>query len=221
MKCVMKKYSKDSAAGITAVAGVAEGKTVQPKKNTASEEALIASAKRGDGHAFEALAATYKRVLEFHVKQFDPNPSNYDDLFQEGLIGLLKAVRSYDGKSSSFATFASLCIRNSVISGVRKNVAQTSKTVVLPEALIKDETAPSAEDVLLDSVRAKLLYDKVCELLSPYEKTVFEMYLSDMSYESIAFVTGKDVKSTANAVFRIRNKLKQVLGSADAVCTKQ
>lgn len=181
----------------------------------ASEEALIASAKAGDDRAFEILAKSYKRVLEYHIRQIDPNPSNFDDLFQEGLIGLLKAVRSYDGKSASFATFASLCIRNSIISGVRKYSNQTSKTVTMSEPIHADETAPSAEEVLLDDVRARLLYDKVYEALSPYEKNVFEMYLSDMSYESIAFVMGKSVKSITNAVFRIRNKLKQIVGNAD------
>lgn len=179
-----------------------------------NEEELIASAKLGDNNAFETLAAAYKRVLEFHIKQFDPNKSNYDDLFQEGLIGLLKAVRSYDGKSSSFATFASLCIRNSIVSGVRKNATQTSKTVTVPEYFIDDETVPSPEDVLLDDVSAGLIYQKICKSLSPYEQTVFEMYLSDMSHESISFVTGKDVKSTANAIFRIRNKLKQIINDA-------
>ncbi len=181
------------------------------KESKASEQELIESAKLGDNAAFEALAADYKRVLEFHIKHFDNNPSNYDDLFQEGLIGLLKAVRSYDGKSSSFATFASLCIRNSIISGVRRNANHTSKTVSVPESRIEEETTPSAEEILLNDVSAGLIYDKVYETLSPYEKTVFEMYLSDISYESIAFATGKSVKSTTNAVFRIRNKLKQSL----------
>ena len=66
-----------------------------------NEEELIASAKRGDNNAFETLATAYKRVLEYYIKQFDSGNSNHDDLFQEGLIGLLKAVRSYDGKSAS------------------------------------------------------------------------------------------------------------------------
>lgn len=188
------------------------------KETAASEEALIASAKSGDDLAFEALARSYKRLLDFHVKHFEPHPSMYDDLFQEGLIGLLKAVRSYDGKSASFATFASLCVRNSIISGVRKYSNQTSKTVILPDNLPEEETSPSAEDVLLDSVRVRSLYDKVYEALSPYERTVFDMYLSDMPYENIAFVTGKSVKSAANAVFRIRTKLKQIIGDADSAC---
>lgn len=186
------------------------------KETLFSEEALVASAKSGDQRAFETLAESYKRVLKFHINRYDPPPSLYDDLFQEGLIGLMKAVRSYDGKSSSFATFASLCVRNSIISGVRKYANQTQNTIPVRADVSDEETAPSAEEVLFDSVRVRQLYDKVYEALSPYEKIVFEMYLSDITYENIAFVTGKSVKSTSNAVYRIRTKLKQIVGSADA-----
>ncbi|MBR6563742.1 MAG: sigma-70 family RNA polymerase sigma factor [Clostridia bacterium] len=188
-------------------------KSVSERVNKANEEELIASAKSGDEYAFELLAESYKRVLQYHIKRIDANPSNYDDLFQEGLIGLLKAVRSYDGTSSSFATYASLCVRNSIISGVRKYATQTSNTISVSECL-EEETSPSAEEVLLDRVRAGQLYDKVYLSLSPYEKTVFDMYLSDIPYESIAFVTGKSVKSISNAVFRIRSKLRQIVGDA-------
>jgi RNA polymerase sporulation-specific sigma factor len=181
------------------------------------EEVLVASAKSGDELAFEALAENYKRVLEFHIRQIDADPSNYDDLFQEGLLGLLKAVRSYDPtREASFATFASLCVKRSIISGVKKNTAQVPKSVTVTDTVCEGETSPSAEAVIVDAVRAKLLYDKVYEALSTYEKTVFDLYLSDMSYESIAFVTGKSVKSTTNAVFRIRNKLKQIVGNLDS-----
>ncbi len=180
-----------------------------------SEEVLIASAKKGDEQAFELLAKTYKRVLDFHIRQIDQDPSDYDDLFQEGLIGLLKAVRNYDGKSSAFSTFASLCVRNSIISGVRRYASQTSKTVALPDVIDDDRITPSAEEVHLDSERVKILFDLVFKSLSPFEKTVFELYLADMPYESIAFATGKSVRSIQNAVFRIRTKLKQIVGDAD------
>ena len=179
-----------------------------------TEQELIAEAKSGDEQAFELLAQSYKRVLEYHIKRIDANPSNYDDLFQEGLIGLLKAVRSYDGTSSAFATYASLCVRNSIISGVRKYANQTTHTVPISEPCLEEETTPSAEEVLLDRVRVGQLYDKVYEALSPYEKIVFDMYLSDIPYESMAFVIGKNVKSISNAVFRIRNKLRQIVGNA-------
>ena len=181
-----------------------------------NEETLVESAKNGDEQAFEILAESYKRVLDFHVKNLDNNPSNYDDLFQEGLIGLFKAVRTYDGRSAAFVTYASSCIKNNIISGVRRNANQTAKTVIIDEvAQSSEDTSPSAESVHIDSVRAQMLYNKVFESLSDYEKTVFEMYLSDMSYESIAFVIGRDVKSVSNAVFRIREKLKKIIGSTD------
>lgn len=178
---------------------------------SASEEALIASAKSGDNYAFAALADSYKRILEMQIRLLSPPESIRDDLFQEGLVGLFKAVKTYDGKSSSFATYATHCVRNSIISGIRKYSAQTAKTVVLSAAYAEDETVPSAEEVLLDDVRARALYDRVISYLSPYERLVFDMYLSDMPYENIAFVTGKSVKSTSNAVYRIRTKLKQIV----------
>lgn len=184
-------------------------------KRIADEESLVASARKGDERAFEALAEAYKRVLEFHVRRIAPPDSIYDDLFQEGLIGLLKAVRRYDGKSSSFATFASLCIRNSVLSGARKYGTQSVRTDnSLPEAET-EETVPSAEETLLDGIRARELYDKVLSALSPYEKLVFDMYLKDISYESMSFVLGKDVRSIENAVYRIRNKLKTIVRAAE------
>ncbi|MBO4277812.1 MAG: sigma-70 family RNA polymerase sigma factor [Clostridia bacterium] len=183
-------------------------------KRIADEELLVASARKGDERAFEALAEAYKRVLEFHVRRVAPPDSLYDDLFQEGLIGLLKAVRRYDGKSSSFATFASLCIRNSILTGARKYKAQAGSInpgVPGPE---REETVPSAEETMLDGIRAKELYDKVLSALSPYEKLVFDMYLKDISYESMSFVLGKDVRSVENAVYRIRNKLKTIVRAA-------
>ena len=180
-----------------------------------AEESLIASAREGDERAFEALAESYKRILEYHIRTLDPPASMYDDLFQEGLIGLLKAVRSYDGKSSSFATFASHCIRNSIISGVRKFNSQTKNTTIDNSDSIPEDTVPSAEDITVDAIRAKLLYKTVSDALSDYERMIFEMYLSDLSYESIAFVTGRDIKSVQNAVYRIRTKLKSIVKTAD------
>lgn len=175
-----------------------------------SEEALIISAKNGDEYAFAALAELYRQVLELQVKLTNTPISIKEDLLQEGLIGLFKAVKSYDGVSASFATYASRCIRNSIISGLRKYYTQ-AKTALPVADITNEETVPSAEEVHLDSVRARGLYDSVFSALSPYERVVFDMYLSEMSYADIAFVTGKSVKSATNAVYRIRTKLKQIV----------
>ena len=175
-----------------------------------SEEALIISAKNGDEYAFAALAELYRQVLELQVKLTNTPISIKEDLLQEGLIGLFKAVKSYDGVSASFSTYASRCIRNSIISGLRKYYTQ-AKTALPVADITNEETVPSAEEVHLDSVRARGLYDSVFSALSPYERVVFDMYLSEMSYADIAFVTGKSVKSATNAVYRIRTKLKQIV----------
>lgn len=175
------------------------------------EESLIASARGGDDNAFATLADSYKRVLELQIRLCDPPDYMKEDLFQEGLIGLFKAVKTYDGKSSAFITYATVCIRNSILSGIRKLSGQNVST----PTYVEEETVPSAEDVLLDGVRANALYESVCQALSPYERLVFDMYLSDLPYENIAFVTKKSVKSTSNAVYRIRTKLKRIIGSVD------
>ncbi len=190
-----------------------EPSSASASKTDRSEERLVASARSGDQRAFEQLAENYRRILEWHVSCIGVPESHRDDLLQEGLMGLLKAIRSYDGRSSSFATFASLCVRNSIISAVRKYNKQTCKTVFLPDDGEQYETVPSAEETIIDGERVRILYDKVYTALSAYEQTVFEMYLSDLSHDSIAFATGKSVKSTVNAIYRIRKKLRKIVGT--------
>lgn len=181
-----------------------------------TEAALIAEAKSGSALAFERLAESYKRVLEFHIKRLDPPPDLYDDLFQEGLIGLLKAVRSYDGKTSSFATFASLCVRNSIISGIRRLSKQALPAGSAAESAENAETVPSAEEIFIDDIRSRQLYGLVFASLSPFERTVFDMYLVDVPIEGIAFAVGRESKSISNALCRIRTKLKRIIAAPDA-----
>ena len=155
-------------------------------------------------------------MLEFHIKRLDPPSDLYDDLFQEGLIGLLKAVRSYDGKTSSFATFASLCVRNSIISGIRRLSKQAMPAGSAAESAENAETVPSAEEIFIDDIRSRQLYGLVFASLSPFERTVFDMYLADVPIEGIAFAVGRESKSISNALCRIRTKLKRIIAAPDA-----
>ncbi len=181
------------------------------------EADLIASAKSGDDNAFATLADSYKRVVDIQLCLCNPPAYMKDDLFQEGLIGLFKAVKTYDGKSAAFVTYATACIRNNILSGIRKLSGQNALSAQTSAEYSQEQTVPSAEDVLIDGVRARALYETVCKALSSYEKLVFDMYLSDLSYEEIAFITKKSVKSTSNAVYRIRTKLKRIVGSPENV----
>ena len=178
----------------------------------ADEARLIARARLGDGEAFAALVDSYKRLVYWHISHSASfvSAADEEDLYQEGLVGLLKAVRTYDGVSSAFATYASSCICHSVISAARRLRKQNGDVVPLDDTELVSGSSPESD--LLDRESISLLYERVFSQLSVYERSVFELYLSDRSYADIARVMGKTEKSIANAICRIRRKLKKLLG---------
>lgn len=180
------------------------------------ETGLIANAAAGDFFAFSSLVNRYDPALRHVVNSICSDKTEREDMMQEGLIGLLKAVRTYDNSSSSFSTYAFLCIRNSVISAKRKYNREIH-TTGFEDTLEKLDSMPatlrerSPEDVLLDKEMTSMLYDGVMRLLSVYEKNVFEMYLDGAKNQQIAMKLNKDAKSVGNAVARIKKKLTAVL----------
>lgn len=176
-----------------------------------AESSLLSRARAGDGEAFTALVALYRRMVYWHISRVAASGicAEPEDLFQEGLVGLLKAVRTYDGVSASFSTYASVCIHHSIASAVRKSCKQERISVPLDEAELVSDRSPEGE--VLDRESGSLLYERVLSELSPYERVVFELYLSDLPYAQIARRLGKQEKSIANAVCRIRRKLKALL----------
>ena len=178
----------------------------------ADEARLIARARLGDGEAFATLVNSYKRLVYWHISHSASfvSAADEEDLYQEGLVGLLKAVRTYDGVSSAFATYASSCICHSVISAARRLRKQNGDVVPLDDTELVSGSSPESD--LLDRESISLLYERVFSQLSRYERSVFELYLSDRSYADIARVMGKTEKSIANAICRIRRKLKKLLG---------
>lgn len=183
----------------------------------AAEAALLSRARAGDSEAFATLAASYRRLVYWHVSRSvsgAENPwTNSDDLFQEGLVGLLKAVRTYDGVSSAFSTYASSCIGHSVVSAVRRYRRQSAASLPLDDTGwdAAAGSASSPETELIDRESSTLLYARVLSGLSAFERAVFELYLSDYSYAEIASRVGKPEKSVANAISRARRKLRAML----------
>lgn len=182
---------------------------------TAPEEEtlLIQKAREGSESAFVALVSVYRRLIDLHIRRsaLSLPKTEAEDLFQEGLVGLLKAVRTYDGCSSSFATYASSCIGHSIISAVRRYRKQNHLSVSLEDEAIDLISDSSPESEFLDRESSSVLYDRVFSELSRYEKSVFELFLSDQSYAEIAQRLGRSEKSIANAICRIRRKLKEML----------
>lgn len=153
-----------------------------------------------------------------------------DDLIQEGMIGLFKALRDYDcGRDASFATFADLCVSRQMYTAVQ--VSRRQKHIPLntyvslnanstgsregeEEELINVLAAQfeqSPEDLIIDQENVDRLEKIIERELSAFEKQVLDLYLTGMGYQQIAKVLGRDEKSTDNALQRLKNKLKKQL----------
>lgn len=179
---------------------------------TNEDALLVASAREGDSLAFALLVHRYSRIMNSYIGTLSVSESEREDLLQEGLIGLLKAVRSYEEEKAKFSTYAVTCIKNSIISALRRY----NKTVsFVPSSEIFGGTEPqeaeSPETILLDTESGRLLHDRLFKALSPLESKVFELYLADETYAEIGKKLGKDVKSIDNTVQRIRSKLKRII----------
>ncbi len=196
-----------------------------------SDEELILCYRDGEEGIIDYLMDKYKELVRKKAGSMYILGGDRDDLIQEGMIGLFKAVRDYDaGRDVSFFTFADLCISrqmytavqastrqkhlplNTYISlyGRRVNSEQEREGEVLLEALADDERK-DPEVMFLEQERVEWIEAAIAKELSPFEKQVLELHITGMTYTEIAKVLGRDEKSTDNALQRIRTKLRRVL----------
>ena len=177
------------------------------------EYALIIQARNNDEDAFAKLYRQYLPVIFWCVSSFSPPESEKDDLVQEGVIGLLKAIRTYDNVSSSFKTYASLCVKRAVISALRKynrlHMGARNTAGCVPAATAGEIAANAEEKSMLASEHGRRLYTRFLKELSPFEKQILSLYLSGMSYAEMAKRQNRTVKSVDNAMTRIKNKIKK------------
>ena len=188
-----------------------------------TDSQLQMQALRGDSNAEEALLSRYTRVVRMCARPFVLAGGDSEDLIQEGMMGLLSAIRSYDAASGvSFKSYAELCIRNRIRSALksasrRKHLPLNSGVPL--DDLLSEESMPEAflsfdrrttEDQVLDKENEQELQSAFAKHLSPLEQTVLSLYLTGMSYGEMAVQTGKSEKSIDNAVQRIRRKLARL-----------
>ncbi len=179
-----------------------------------TDEELVSLYREGNQEAAAYLIRKYKPlVLRISGARFLAG-GDHDDLIQEGMIGLFKALRDYDsGREASFLTFASLCIDRQMLSAIE--AAGRGKNRPLNDAVYLGEEElecaekqfrESPEKIVIDregaDERIRLLRTK----LSSFEKKVLDLYLTGMDYHEIADVLGKPPKSVDNALQRIRKK---------------
>lgn len=186
-----------------------------------SDTDLLRLISQGDRLAENELTGRYTALVELCARPYYLAGGDRRDLIQEGMFGLIAAMRSYsEAEGVSFRAYAGLCIRSRLLSAIRS----ASRLKHLPlnegisfEQLSEDPTAyasviPSVsglnpEDLVLARESKEELYGVLTRTLSQMERSVLELYLQGLSYEEIALRLDKSVKSIDNAVQRIRKKL--------------
>jgi len=193
-----------------------------------TDEQLAAMAKEGSETAEEILIDKYKGLAKLKAKAYFIAGGDQEDVVQEGMIGLMKAVRNFDPeREASFKTFASTCITNQIIKAIRN--ADREKNHPLNEAVSLSDTVESADENLTigDIVRAsmfdepeqKLIYQEMVDRIvaainanfSQLERDVFRKKLEGKNYIDIARELGKSPKTVDNAIQRVRHKVTSIL----------
>lgn len=196
--------------------------------NKCSDETLIDIYRQGDEAAIEVLFERYKDIVRKKAKAMYLAGGDSDDLIQEGMIGLYKAVRDYDDtKEAAFKTFASMCINRQLINAVtvsnrKKNMPlNTYVSFDMPAYpdednetrlvdILKPESEQNPEKLFIDREYSDSFKKKLFDRLSNFEKQVLQLYMEDNDYRQIAMLLGKTPKSIDNAIQRIRAKANSI-----------
>ncbi len=192
-----------------------------------SDEELIAHYMDGEDAVVDFLMDKYKYLVRLQAKNMFLLGADHEDLLQEGMIGLFKAIRDYDpGRDASFQTFAGLCISRQIFTAIeasnrRKHAPLNSYTSLSSadheqyqearERLIKMTAIESPETMVIDKENIAQLEEWLTEELSPLEKQVLDLYYIGMSTREIAAILGRTEKATDNALQRLKNKIKKLL----------
>lgn len=195
-----------------------------------SDEELIMRLRDGEEQITDYIMDKYKNLVRSKAKSMYILGADREDLIQEGMIGLFKAIRDYDiGRDASFFTFADLCVSRQMYTAVQaagrqKHAPLNTYISLYANSSEKDEgeeweminsliskSERNPEELLIDRENVELIEKTIEKELSSFEKQVLDLYLTGMKYTQIARVLGKDDKSTDNALQRIKNKLKRLI----------
>ena len=198
-----------------------------------SDEELIVWLRDGESAITDYIMDKYKNLVRSKAKSMYILGADREDLIQEGMIGLFKAIRDYDtGRDASFFTFADLCVSRQMYTAVQAAGRQKHTPLntyislyanasenggaeggeereLIDSMLSQSERNP--EELLIDRENVELLEKIIEKELSSFENQVLDLYLTGMKYNQIAKVLGRDDKSTDNALQRIKTKLKKAI----------
>lgn len=201
--------------------------------SASSDEEVIDLIRDGHDYALDYLLNKYKRLVEKKTKSYFLVGAGRDDLIQEGMIGLFKAIRDYRGDmDSSFFTFADLCVTRQIITAVKASTRQkhmplntyvslnkpayeedNDKTPLLD--LMPSKSVVDPEELIIGEESLHMIEDELEDKLSNFEKEVLKFYVDGIGYVEIATMMGKPIKSIDNALQRIKKKLELILAYRD------
>jgi RNA polymerase sporulation-specific sigma factor len=199
-----------------------------------TDDDLAALFRQGDVRALELLLERYRRFTRSKARCYFLVGADFDDIEQEGMIGLFKAIRDYrPDRQSSFRAFAELCVTRQIITAIKSATRQKHQPLNqyvslsgarvgegsdewLLEDLVDDHQVPDPADEVVSSERMADMRATMSEMLSRLEVDVLRLYVEGRSYQEISQLLGRHVKSIDNALQRIKRKLEAHLQERDA-----
>ncbi len=200
--------------------------TIQPNLGQAEDEMLVEKVREGDSGALEYLINKYKNFVRAKARSYFLIGADHEDIVQEGMIGLYKAIRDYkEDKLSSFKAFAELCITRQIITAIKTATRQKhiplNSYVSLDKPLYDEESdrtlldvicgtrVTDPEELLINQEEFDDIELKMGEILSELERKVLMLYLDGRSYQEISADLNRHVKSIDNALQRVKRKLER------------
>lgn len=197
-----------------------------------SDEEIVSRIQDGDQTAMDFLLEKYKYLVRSKAKALFLIGGDKDDLIQEGMIGLYKAIRDYQSnRDNSFFNFADLCISRQIYSAIqasnrKKNIPLNTYISLYSPAygenndaeekenlvdIIYEKYVSNPEELVIDKENTSMIEYELVRRLSDLEKQVLNLYMQDLKYIRIAEVLKREPKTIDNALTRIKTKLNQVL----------
>lgn len=189
------------------------------------EQLCQLAASQAESQAEELLVSRYTRLVRMGARPLFLAGGDSEDLIQEGMLGLLKAIRTYDpARQAQFRTYADICIRSQLLSAIRKAACDkhsplndyiSFETPLFDTLVFLADQKDDPETVLIGKEEWKERMGALKDQLSGFETDILHLYLNGYSYTEIAQRAGKTPKSVDNAVQRIRRKVARQLSSGD------
>lgn len=179
--------------------------------------------------ATETIFKKYEPVIDYYVKKYimlvKGKGLDYNDLYQEGLIGLNSSIHDYkQQKDIKFSTFANICIRRRILTAIKNATRkkhsilndsypleyQTDDGTIMLESMISSNET-GIEDLLVSNENSKYFNVRIKEELTEFENEVYKLRINGFSYEEISKTLNKTIKSVESSLFRIRIKIRKIL----------